>query len=96
MQWFAESQSPAQKIRLRGLPPHEALGMNYVVPIIRKWKIRVRLRDMDPSVYFRTYKNTETLRDAYHVLQQTPGLAGVSSSMRDLFILTLALSVLDP
>ena len=91
MQWFAESQDPAQKIRLRGLPPHEALGMNYVVPIIRKWKIRVRLRDIDPSVYFRTYKNTETLRDAYHLLQQTPGLVGVSSSMRDLLLRHLRL-----
>ena len=60
--------------------------MNYVVSIIRKWIKRVRNNDMDPAIYFRTYKNTDTLRDAYHLLQQTPGLAGVSSSMRNLFL----------
>ncbi len=54
--WFEESKNDDDDVKpLAGLPQHSALGLAYVVPILRRWKKSIIEGKIDPAVHFRSY-----------------------------------------
>ena len=76
-EWF-DNHSSGESKPVMGLPQRADLGLTYVVPIIHRWRKSIQEGRLDPAVHFSKYPNTQTVRDSYYVLQQRPGLVGIS------------------
>ena len=63
-----------------------SLGIQGTVRIIRGWLKQIRNGKVDPVVYFETYKNMKTLKDAYMLLNTDPGMLQVTSREKELLI----------